>query len=95
VKVALELGGDLNEVDDNGETVMHGAAYKHLPRVVTFLAEAGADIDVWNQPNSEGWTPLEIVAGVHRGMNVQSSPATAAAVRTAMEAAGLPVAVGQ
>ena len=95
VKVALELGGDLNEVDDNGETVMHGAAYKHLPSVVTFLAEAGADIDVWNQPNSEGWTPLEIVAGVHRGMNVQSSPATAAAMRTAMEAAGVPVAVGQ
>ncbi|MCY3842818.1 MAG: ankyrin repeat domain-containing protein, partial [Acidobacteria bacterium] len=69
VRVALELGGDLNEVDDNGETVMHGAAYKHLPGVVAFLAEAGADIGVWNQPNSRGWTPLEIVAGVHRGMN--------------------------
>ena len=89
VRVALELGGDLNEVDDNGETVMHGAAYKHLPRVVAFLAEAGADIDVWNQPNSRGWTPLEIVAGVHRGMNIQSSPVTAGAVRAAMEAAGV------
>ena len=89
VRVALELGGDLNEIDDNGETVMHGAAYKHLPGVVRFLAEAGADIDVWNQPNSQGWTPLEIVAGVHRGMNIQSSPVTAAAVRSAMEAAGV------
>ena len=89
VQVALELGGDLNEVDDNGETVMHGAAYKHLPRVVAFLAEAGADIGVWHQPNSRGWTPLEIVAGVHRGMNIQSSPVTADAVRAAMEAAGV------
>ena len=89
VRVALELGGDLNDVDDNGETAMHGAAYKHLPGVVTFLAEAGADIDVWNQPNSRGWTPLEIVAGVHRGMNIQSSPVTADAVRVAMEAAGV------
>ena len=89
VRVALELGGDLNEVDDNGETVMHGAAYKHLPGVVAFLAEAGADIDVWHQPNSRGWTPLEIVAGVHRGMNIQSSPVTADAVRAAMEAAGV------
>ena len=89
VRVALELGGDLNEVDDNGETVMHGAAYKHLPKVVAFLAEAGADIDVWHQPNSRGWTPLEIVAGVHRGMNIQSSPVTADAVRAAMEAAGV------
>ena len=89
VQVALELGGDLNEVDDNGETVMHGAAYKHLPGVVAFLAGAGADIGVWNQPNSRGWTPLEIVAGVHRGMNIQSSPVTADAVRAAMEAAGV------
>ena len=89
VRVALELGGDLNEVDDNGETVMHGAAYKHLPGVVAFLAEAGADIGVWNQPNSRGWTPLEIVAGVHRGMNIQSSPVTADAVRAVMEAAGV------
>ena len=94
--MALELGGDLNEVDDNGETVMHGAAYKHLPGVVAFLAEAGADIDVWNQPNSRGWTPLEIVAGVHRGMNIQSSPVTADAVRAAMEAGGVtPPLVGQ
>ncbi len=95
VKVALALGGDLNAVDDNGETAMHGAAYKHVPGVVTLLAEAGAGVDVWNQPNSQGWTPLDIATGVHRGMNVQRSPATAAAIRTAMEAAGVPVPVGQ
>jgi hypothetical protein len=33
VSVALELGNDLNAVDKNGETAMHGAAYKHVPTV--------------------------------------------------------------
>src|SRR5439155_20456491 len=42
VALALELGNDLNGVDKNGETVMHGAAYKHVPSVVQFLAEKGA-----------------------------------------------------
>ena len=89
VKVALELGAALDEIDDNGETIMHGAAYKHLPSVVAFLVEAGADINVWNQPNGKGWTPLDIVRGVHIGMNIQSSRPTADAVRAAMRAAGV------
>ena len=38
VKVALELGNDINAVDDHGQTVMHGAAYKHVPSVVEYLA---------------------------------------------------------
>ena len=94
VKVALELGGDLNGVDDNCETVMHGAAYKHLPAVVTFLAEAGADVNVWNQPNARDWTPLDVV-DVHLKLNRQSSPETAAAIREAMEAAGVVPPVSQ
>ena len=89
VKLALELGGNLNDVDDNGETVMHGAAYKHLPKVVEFLAEAGADINVWNQRNADGWTPLDITLGVHIGMNIQSSPVTAGAIRGVMRTAGV------
>ena len=68
---------------------MHGAAYKHLPRVVELLVEIGADIAVWNQPNAQGWTPLDIVEGVHRGMNVQSNAPTATAVRSVMKVAGV------
>ena len=83
VKVALDLGNDLNAVDKNGETAMHGAAYKHVPTVVSYLAEKGAAPDVWNRPNSKGWTPLKITEGVQRGMNIVSSPATAAAIRQA------------
>jgi ankyrin repeat protein len=84
VKVALDLGGDLNAVDKNGETAMHGAAYKHVPSVVRYLAERGARMDVWNRPNGKGWTPLKITEGVQRGMNIVSSPPTAAVIREVM-----------
>ncbi len=87
VSVALQLGNDLNAVDKNGETVMHGAAYKHVPSVVRLLAAKGARIDVWNQPNAKGWTPLKIAEGVQRGMNIVSSPQTAAAIRDVMASA--------
>ena len=60
VEMLLELGDDINAVDDNGETAMHGAAYKNLPGVVELLAANGANIDVWNEENRYGWTPLTI-----------------------------------
>ena len=81
VKVALDLGNDLNAIDKNGETAMHGAAYKHVPTVVHYLADKGARANVWNRPNSKGWTPLKIAEGVQRGMNIVSSPVTATAIR--------------
>jgi ankyrin repeat protein len=89
VEFVLELDPNINHVDDNGETVMHGAAYKHVPSVFTYLADQGADIEIWNQENSEGWTPLTITEGVHRGMNIISSPLTEAVVRDVMQRAGV------
>ena len=89
VKLAIKLGGDPNAVDKNGETAMHGAAYKQMPGAALALAENGAKVDVWNQKNKKGWTPLKISEGVHIGMNIQSSMATAAAIRSAMVAAGV------
>ncbi|HYR89494.1 MAG TPA: ankyrin repeat domain-containing protein [Terriglobia bacterium] len=89
VKAALELGGNLDAVDNNGETAMHGAAYKFLPSVVRFLAEKGARIEVWNKPNKLGYTPLKIAAeGFKRETNMKTSPVTAAAIREVMNAAG-------
>jgi ankyrin repeat protein len=78
----LKIGSDINAVDDRGNTTMHGAAYKHLPKVVTFLAESGARIDVWNHKNANGHTPFGIAAGIQRGMNFVFSPDTEAAIRT-------------
>ena len=88
LELALELGDDINAVDDNGETAMHGAAYKNLPRVVEFLAASGADIDVWNEENRYGWTPLTIARGYRFG-NFKPSPVTVAALERVMADAGV------
>ena len=89
VKVALELGGEVNAKNDRGETAMHGAAYKHMPTVVQFLADKGANIAIWNTKNESGWTPLRIAEGVHRGMNLRRSPEAADVLRKIMSAAGV------
>ncbi len=88
VRVALDLGADINAVDDNGETAMHGAAYKNLPAVVDLLAAKGAKIEVWNRKNKFGWTPLTIAEG-HRFGNFKPSPETVAAFHRVMTAAGV------
>ncbi len=62
---------------------MHGAAYKSLPRMVTLLAEHGADIKVWNKKNKYGWTPLMIAEG-HRPGNFKPAPATIDALQRVM-----------
>jgi ankyrin repeat protein len=88
VRLALELGNDVNAVDDNGETAVHGAAYKNLPKVVQVLAEEGARVEVWNRRNKQGWTPLSIAEG-HRPGNFKPSPETVDALRRVMVAAGV------
>ena len=88
VQLALDLGNDINAVDNNGETAMHAAAYKNLPKVVKFLAAKGAMISVWNRNDKFGWTPLAIAVGYRFG-NFKPSPDTEAAVREVMIAAGV------
>lgn len=88
VKLILELGGDVNGVDNNGETAMHGAAYKSLPKVVQLLSDNGAKIEIWNQKNKYGWTPLLIAEGYRPG-NFKPSPETIAAIHRVMLAAGV------
>ena len=88
VQVALDLGADVNAVDINGETAVHAAAYKNLPKVVRFLTARGARIALWNRDNKFGWTPLAIAVGYRFG-NFKPSAETEAAVREVMIAAGV------
>ena len=88
MQVALDLGADINAVDNNGETAMHGAAYKNLPGAVQFLVDKGANIDIWNRKDKHGWTPLLIAEGYRFG-NFKPSPETSAAIQKPMRAAGL------
>lgn len=87
-QLALDLGIDVNAVDANGETAMHGAAYKNLPKVIQFLADKGAKIEIWNRKNKYGWTPLSIAEG-HRPGNFKPSAETVEALHRVMMAAGV------
>ncbi len=87
VRLAIELGNDVNAVDDNGETAMHGAAYKNFPKVVLLLAEKGAKTEVWNRKNKYGWTPLTIAEGYRPG-NFKPSPDTIEAFKQVMQDGG-------
>ena len=90
VKLALELGNDVNAVDKNGETVMHAAAYKQVPLVAQYLVDHGAKIETWNQKNKTGWTPLRIADGViYGGGTFRNSPAMSDELRKVMSAAGV------
>jgi ankyrin repeat protein len=84
----VKVGADVNAVDKNGETAMHAAAYKNLPKAVEFLAAHGAKIDVWNQKDKHGWTPLLIAEGFRPG-NFKPSFETISAIRKAMRASGV------
>ena len=84
----LAAGADVNTVDRNGETAMHGAAYKSLPRMVRFLAGNGAKIKIWNRKNKYGWTPLLIAEGFRPG-NFKPSADTIAAIHDVMRAEGV------
>ena len=88
VEFLLARGADVNTVDENGETAMHGAAYKSLPKMVQFLADKGAKVEVWNRKDRYGWTPLLIAEGFRPG-NFKPSAETIEAIRGAMLAAGV------
>lgn len=90
IRLLLAQGLDLNVVDDNGETVVHGAAYQNWPELIRFLVAQGARIDVWNTPNRWGWTPLIIAHGYREG-NFRPDAATIRCIEDIMKAANVPV----
>lgn len=91
VKLAYEVGGGaVNDVDQDGETALHGAVYRGgaIP-VIEFLAARGAKLDA---VNAKGWTPVFVADGVEYTLSVlKRYPEAAALLRELMAERGLPV----
>jgi ankyrin repeat protein len=91
LKIAYEAGSnDVNAVNANNDTAMHGAVYRAGSiAMLRFLLEKGARPDV---RNNKGWTPLIAADGVEYTPNVlKRYPETAAFLRKALAERGLPV----
>ena len=84
----LDLGADVDAVNNDGDTAMHGAAYGSFPTVVQLLADHGADIRFWNIRNKQRRTPLFIAEG-HRGGLPRPSRPTIEAITALMDGAGV------
>ncbi|MDG2125572.1 MAG: ankyrin repeat domain-containing protein [Verrucomicrobiales bacterium] len=90
VAYLLSLGADLNTIDKHGETAMHGAAYKSLPKMVAYLDQHGASFDLWNQKNQQGRTPVMIAEGFRPG-NFKPSVPTLKSLQNLFTKRNLPV----
>ena len=91
VTLALDSGGgDVNAIDANGETAMHGAVYRGGNiSVIQLLYDRGAKLDV---ANSKGWTPVFVADGVEYTPDVlKRYPEAAALLRSMLAERGLPV----
>ncbi len=86
VRILLDLGAPVNDVDRNGETAMHGPAWRGSNDAVMLLLAAGARLDV---RNSRGWLPLTIAEGVYHNARVMMNKHTAKLLREQMAARGL------
>ncbi len=85
IEFLLALGADINAVDNNKETVMHGAAYRAHPKVAELLAERGSKPSVWNHKNKHNWTPMTIAQGSRPG-SVKPDPAMMAVLEKLLQA---------
>jgi ankyrin repeat protein len=88
VTYLLSLGANIDAVSNAGDTAMHGAAFANFPKVVHLLDTRGAKLEVWNQKNKKGWTPLLIAEG-HRYGNFKPGFSTIAAFHEVLRAHGL------
>jgi uncharacterized protein len=81
VKMVLDTGADVNAIDNNGNTALHGAALTGANSVVRLLVEKGARLDVQNKL---GYLPVTIAEGIHLGALLKYRPETGALMRQLM-----------
>ena len=89
LEVALALGGDVNAANNDGDTPMHGAAWRGANDIIRRLVEEGAALHV---QNNNGYTPLQIANGEEEGRvaNINIRPWTVALLQDLLKERGLP-----
>jgi ankyrin repeat protein len=64
IQICLDAGADINAVNDDGYTALHGASFRGANEVVQFLVDHGARMDI---KNKEGRMPINMAEGMHIG----------------------------
>jgi ankyrin repeat protein len=91
VRVALNAGASINAINDDGDTALHGAAFRGSNEIVQMLVDRGARLDL---ANKLGFTPLMIANGDQRiSCNLQRRPWTVELLTKMMVDRGLPALV--
>lgn len=85
-EMCIDLGNDVNAVNDVGDTALHGAAYRGALDVAQLLVRRGAQLDA---VDSRGLTPLSVATGVFYKMGISAKPQIARFLRSLMEVRGL------
>ena len=85
IEFLLALGLDINAIDNNKESVMHGAAYRSYPKEAELLAQRGSTPSIWNHKNKHNWTPMTIAQGSRPG-SVKPDPAVIAVLEKLLKA---------
>ena len=86
VRMCVELGNDVNAVNDLQETALHGAAFRGANIVVDYLVEQGAKLDARDQ---NGWIPWAVAYGFSYSDFYKAQRHTAALLAEYMEARGI------
>ena len=88
VNYLLDLGFDVNALNNNKETALHGASYRGFNSVTQLLVDRGAKLDV---ENILGWKPITVADGLFFAGFFKAQPQTATLLREIYAKQGLPV----
>ena len=86
VKICVEQGNDVQAVNYQGWTALHGAAFRGVNIVVEYLVEQGARLDARTE---QSWTPWSIAYGLTYSEFYKNQPHTAELLAKLMQERGL------